>query len=64
VAANAVRASPAIPVTLAILVSRELMKRSLRWLGAGDRPRRDLAAASRFQAALDGMQGERRVTVG
>src|SRR4249919_3366789 len=64
VAANAVRARPAIPVTPAILVSRELMKRSLRCLGAGCRPRRGLAAASRSQAALDRMNGERGVTVG
>jgi len=63
VAANAARARPAIPVTLAILVSRELMKRSLRCLGAGSRPRRGLAAASRSEAALDGMNGERKVTV-
>ena len=64
VVANAVRVRPAIPVMPAILVSRELMKRSLRCLGAGCRPRRGLAAASRSQAALDRMNGERGVTVG
>jgi hypothetical protein len=63
VAAKAARARPATPVTLASLVSRELMKALLRCPGAGGHPRRDLTAASRSQAAHGGMSGERRVTV-